>query len=39
MNKAEGDDAMTAESKLPFKDLSDRLMKALHLESRPVGVL
>jgi len=30
---------MTAENKFPFKDLSDRLMKALHLESRPVGVL
>ena len=30
---------MTSEGELPFKDLSDRLVKALHLERRPVGVL
>lgn len=30
---------MTTESNVPFKDLSDRLVEALHLERRPVGVL
>ena len=30
---------MTVKNEFPFKDLSDRLMKALHLERRPVGVL
>jgi uncharacterized protein (DUF169 family) len=30
---------MAAETKTPFKDLSERLVKALHLERRPVGVL
>lgn len=30
---------MTHDSRAPFKDLSDRLVKALHLEQAPVGVL
>ena len=30
---------MTNETNVPFKDLSDRLVKALHLETTPVGVL
>ncbi len=30
---------MTKESAAPFKELSQRLMEALHLETRPVGVL
>lgn len=30
---------MTSETKTPFKDLSERLVGALHLERRPVGVL
>jgi uncharacterized protein (DUF169 family) len=30
---------MTTDTRTPFKDLSNRLVKALHLETTPVGVL
>lgn len=30
---------MTSDTQAPFKELSDRLVKALHLETPPVGVL